>query len=53
MALYMLDTDICAFIMRDGPLRMPRQSLATLVTGYEREFGRVPGLKLENWNEAR
>jgi tRNA(fMet)-specific endonuclease VapC len=30
-----------------------RQSQATLVTGNEREFRRVPGLKVENWNEAR
>ena len=40
MRTYMLDTDICSYIMPENCI---------CVTNNTREYGRVPGLVLENW----
>jgi tRNA(fMet)-specific endonuclease VapC len=48
MRLYMLDTDISSYL--DTMIAAHARSLrATLVTNNIREFGRVPGLRVENW----
>jgi predicted nucleic acid-binding protein len=62
---YMLDTDICIYLIKQKPsqvmTRFQQQAIgnmiaghaksisATLVTNNAREFKRVSGLKIENW----
>ena len=65
MAAYLLDTDICSYVIRNRPPRArermnavpldliiaahARSLGAIMVTHNRRHFDKVPGLKVESW----
>lgn len=53
---YLLDTNICIFLINCRPIQMDLMIAAhalaldvTVVTNDTAEFGRVPGLRIEDW----
>ena len=50
--MYMLDTDICIYIIGSNDLLIAAHALSLdciLVSNNEKEFKRVDGLRIENW----
>lgn len=43
--MWMLDTNICIYVIAAHAMSLDR----TLISNNEKEFRRVPGLKVENW----
>ena len=48
MSGYLLDTDICSYIIKRRPAHAVSQR-ATLITNNLRHFAHIPDLKVEVW----
>jgi tRNA(fMet)-specific endonuclease VapC len=52
MPRYMLDTNMCIYLMKNQAVQVARRFAECYIGDYVKDFAKYPGVKTENWLNA-